>query len=350
MESTCIHADGTPHDAAKAAAQGECLDDSPCNVDPHKVGHTHTQTFTTYHPLLVESHYCILLCQLLLGDIAAASEAYLKTTHLVDGVEGYPVFLPARSMAQAEFLECVVPCAAVLPCRRPSLTLLLPPPLPLQDLRAPRHLAVRLRAPRQLGRHQGDPPRPRAAAADHRRASGCRGARAWRQQQPHQPVGACLGLVVVVARVGHGRVERQRRAVVRLLVVVVLCYGRGWRQRLGSADARLVRRLEQRRQRWPAGIDVVADAGRLCARAGGRGAQAARAVRRPAAAPRRSADDGHPRAGKGQGAQAAPGREGRRGQAAWQEHVVLGHQHPAVRPTSRGASCALASHGRFCRS
>jgi hypothetical protein len=81
-----------------------------------------TRAATRIRPLLVESHYCILLCHLLLGDIAAASEAYLRTTHLVDGVEGYPVFLPARSMAQAEFLESVF--RRPLQARGPQLTML----------------------------------------------------------------------------------------------------------------------------------------------------------------------------------------------------------------------------------
>jgi hypothetical protein len=118
MESTCIHAPEPTDPSRPAITNGDTppqitngtsdLSSAPptCN-DPNgkHAGHSHTQTFTTYHPLLVESHYCILLCYLLLGDIAGASEAYAKTTHLVDGVEGYPVFLPARSMAQAEFLE-----------------------------------------------------------------------------------------------------------------------------------------------------------------------------------------------------------------------------------------------------
>jgi hypothetical protein len=61
--------------------------------------------FTTYHPLLVESHFSVLLCHLLLGDFASVLPAYQRAAALVDGLEGYPVFLPARSMAQAEFME-----------------------------------------------------------------------------------------------------------------------------------------------------------------------------------------------------------------------------------------------------
>jgi hypothetical protein len=53
--------------------------------------------FTTYHPLLVESHYSVLLCLLMLGDFAALLRAFVR--------EGYPIFLPPRSMAQVEFVE-----------------------------------------------------------------------------------------------------------------------------------------------------------------------------------------------------------------------------------------------------
>lgn len=61
--------------------------------------------FTTYHPLLVESHFSILLSTLLLGEFADLLPAFSRAATLVDGLEGYPVFLPARSMAQAEFIE-----------------------------------------------------------------------------------------------------------------------------------------------------------------------------------------------------------------------------------------------------
>ena len=61
--------------------------------------------FTTYHPLLVESHFSLLICHLILGDFAALLPAFQRAAALIDGLEGYPVFLPARSMAQAEFIE-----------------------------------------------------------------------------------------------------------------------------------------------------------------------------------------------------------------------------------------------------
>ncbi|KZT02030.1 uncharacterized protein LAESUDRAFT_685815 [Laetiporus sulphureus 93-53] len=62
-------------------------------------------TFTTYHPLLIESHYSILTCLLMLGDFPSLLQTFTRTASVVDGLEGYPVFLPPRSMAQAEFVE-----------------------------------------------------------------------------------------------------------------------------------------------------------------------------------------------------------------------------------------------------
>ncbi|EIW87174.1 hypothetical protein CONPUDRAFT_134458 [Coniophora puteana RWD-64-598 SS2] len=61
--------------------------------------------FTTYHPLLVESHFSILLAQLMLGSFGELLHAFPRAAVLVDSLEGYPVFLPPRSMAQAEFVE-----------------------------------------------------------------------------------------------------------------------------------------------------------------------------------------------------------------------------------------------------
>lgn len=61
--------------------------------------------FTTYHPLLVESHFSILICQLMQADFIGILPTFSRTAALVDGLEGYPVFLPPRSMAQAEFIE-----------------------------------------------------------------------------------------------------------------------------------------------------------------------------------------------------------------------------------------------------
>lgn len=62
-------------------------------------------TFTTYHPLLVESHFSVLICLLMLGDFTTLVPTFTRSALLVDGLEGYPVFLPPRSMSQAEFVE-----------------------------------------------------------------------------------------------------------------------------------------------------------------------------------------------------------------------------------------------------
>lgn len=68
--------------------------------------------FTTYHPLLVESYFSILICQLMLADLTALLPTFARTAALVDGLEGYPVFLPPRSMSQAEFIEILERLAA----------------------------------------------------------------------------------------------------------------------------------------------------------------------------------------------------------------------------------------------
>lgn len=61
--------------------------------------------FTTYHPLLVESHFSVLICQLMLADFVNLLPLFIRTAWIVEGLEGYPIFLPPRSMAQAEFVE-----------------------------------------------------------------------------------------------------------------------------------------------------------------------------------------------------------------------------------------------------
>ncbi|KAH9486231.1 hypothetical protein JR316_0000295 [Psilocybe cubensis] len=61
--------------------------------------------FTTYHPLLVESHFSVLICELMLADFVNILPTFIHVASVVDGLEGYPIFLPPRSMAQAEFIE-----------------------------------------------------------------------------------------------------------------------------------------------------------------------------------------------------------------------------------------------------
>jgi hypothetical protein len=60
---------------------------------------------TTYHPLLIEAHFSVLLNHLLLGDFSALVTAHSRTARLMDYLEGYPAFLPARSLNQSEYAE-----------------------------------------------------------------------------------------------------------------------------------------------------------------------------------------------------------------------------------------------------
>lgn len=60
---------------------------------------------SAYHPLLVEAHFTILLCLLMLGDFSAVLTRLEMVAALLDGLEACPIFLPPRSMAQAEFVE-----------------------------------------------------------------------------------------------------------------------------------------------------------------------------------------------------------------------------------------------------
>lgn len=67
---------------------------------------------TTYHPLLIESHFVVLLAHLLLGDFATLATAHERTIRLMDHLEGYPAFLPARSLNQSEYAEVLERLAA----------------------------------------------------------------------------------------------------------------------------------------------------------------------------------------------------------------------------------------------
>lgn len=83
------------------------------SVRPGSHGHEHlsqilpnTQLiFTTYHPLILESLFSVLVCMVMLGEIDALPDTFERTTKIVAGLEGYPVFLSPRSMAQSEFLD-----------------------------------------------------------------------------------------------------------------------------------------------------------------------------------------------------------------------------------------------------
>ncbi|CAG8480013.1 2240_t:CDS:2 [Ambispora gerdemannii] len=69
-----------------------------CGLEP-------PHSYATYHPLLIEAWYAIALNYILLGDIHTAALWHARISELHECIEGYPVFLPARSMAQADYME-----------------------------------------------------------------------------------------------------------------------------------------------------------------------------------------------------------------------------------------------------
>ncbi|KAG6878946.1 hypothetical protein C0992_006383 [Termitomyces sp. T32_za158] len=68
--------------------------------------------FTTYHPLIVESQFSVLICQLMLADFISILPTLARTAVAADGLDGCPIFFPARSMSQAEFMELLERLAA----------------------------------------------------------------------------------------------------------------------------------------------------------------------------------------------------------------------------------------------
>ncbi|TPX66816.1 hypothetical protein SpCBS45565_g04238 [Spizellomyces sp. 'palustris'] len=59
----------------------------------------------TYHPLLLEAWFSIGINYLILRDWRTAAIWHERTVRAQEQVEGYPVFLPARSMSQADYVE-----------------------------------------------------------------------------------------------------------------------------------------------------------------------------------------------------------------------------------------------------
>ncbi|KAL3894102.1 MAG: hypothetical protein SGCHY_005469 [Lobulomycetales sp.] len=64
--------------------------------------------YQTYHPLMVECYYIIGLNYLLIGDWDLLTQWHKFISRLVESCEGYPVFLPARSMGQSDYIESLV--------------------------------------------------------------------------------------------------------------------------------------------------------------------------------------------------------------------------------------------------
>lgn len=68
---------------------------------------TSSALLTTYHPLIIEAHFSLLLNLLLLGDFVALAIQHDRTVKLMDSLEAYPIFLPARSLNHSQYAELV---------------------------------------------------------------------------------------------------------------------------------------------------------------------------------------------------------------------------------------------------
>ena len=226
--------------------------------------------FSTYHPLLVEAHFSILLCLLMLGDFAPLLATFVRTASLVDGLEGYPVFLPPRSMAQAEFVEVLERLAGgwragvqphslaraqtngKLAIEAPPL----PPPSRPQRPRRPPH-----GRPRPPTRSAPPPPAPRRrrGSASHRRPSPspaarrpcpcpCRARRASTSPRRSTARGSCSRRWRSgSASARSGRRQRRRAGRRSRRRSTSRCMARGWRscwrgwRRCGSSSWRALR-------------------------------------------------------------------------------------------------------------
>lgn len=54
---------------------------------------------------MIEAHFSVLLNLLLLGDIPSLLDQHYRIARLMDYIEGYPVFVPARSLNQSQYAE-----------------------------------------------------------------------------------------------------------------------------------------------------------------------------------------------------------------------------------------------------
>ncbi|KAJ3207799.1 hypothetical protein HDU67_007211 [Dinochytrium kinnereticum] len=91
-----LMADGSVgHVDSKHGCCPGCLQDLPENLDKA----------STYHPLLVEAWFVIGINYLILGEWQTALQWHERIMQMHTLIEGYPIFLPARSMGQADYLE-----------------------------------------------------------------------------------------------------------------------------------------------------------------------------------------------------------------------------------------------------
>lgn len=163
-DDATVNGDGIVEQAAYAFLLSEALRPGSAGTSPPAPPPNTAVLFTTYHPLLVESHFSMLLCLLMLGDFPALLRAFIRAATVVDGLEGYPVFLPPRSMAQVEFIETlerlaggwhlgVQPHSRAGACRTNCHSngyneklAIEPPPMPTSSLPAP-HFPLAVAAP-----------------------------------------------------------------------------------------------------------------------------------------------------------------------------------------------------------
>ncbi|KAJ3195251.1 hypothetical protein HK101_000713 [Irineochytrium annulatum] len=78
-----------------------------------------------YHPLLVEAWYLIGINYMILGEWATAIRWHERVLQMQNLNDGYPFFLPARSMGQSDFTEIVQNLRRVYQPQAPQL----PPPI-----------------------------------------------------------------------------------------------------------------------------------------------------------------------------------------------------------------------------
>ncbi|KAI9593945.1 hypothetical protein BDF19DRAFT_142039 [Syncephalis fuscata] len=88
----------------------------PSDLDGHETDNSHDIDsvevvwddgfpHVTYHPLLVETHYSIAIAMLLLGDWPRAVAWHVRGQLVQHASTGYPIFMPARSVARSDFCE-----------------------------------------------------------------------------------------------------------------------------------------------------------------------------------------------------------------------------------------------------
>ncbi|KAG2115399.1 hypothetical protein BD769DRAFT_1629951 [Suillus cothurnatus] len=89
--------------------------------------------FTTYHPLLVESHFSILICQLMLAELPTLLTTFSRTAVVVDGLEGYP-FIEVLERLASGWMPGIQPHSYVQGKKATNRLVIEPPPPPSPPL------------------------------------------------------------------------------------------------------------------------------------------------------------------------------------------------------------------------